>query len=217
MNKSKIEWTDYTINPVKGLCKGGCSYCYAKRIYKRFKWNPEVRLAIDVMLDIADLKKPSKIFVCSTHDIMGDWIPDSWIKDIIAFIRTKPFSKHTYLFLTKNPKRYADFKFPDNCWLGTSITGKEDNQSQRFSALARMNNVRFISFEPLLEMPLPIVKTWVDWIIVGGLTPKPVHEKEWVEDIIKEARKYNIPIFLKNNLKWETEIKQFPKERGLIE
>ena len=37
MNKSKIEWCDYTINPAIG-CKHGCSYCYAERMNKRFKW-----------------------------------------------------------------------------------------------------------------------------------------------------------------------------------
>lgn len=36
MNKSKIEWCDYTWNPVTG-CLHGCDYCYARRIAERFK------------------------------------------------------------------------------------------------------------------------------------------------------------------------------------
>ena len=44
MNKTKIEWCDYTLNPVKGLCPVGCSYCYARRLYRRFGWNPKIRL-----------------------------------------------------------------------------------------------------------------------------------------------------------------------------
>jgi protein gp37 len=35
MNKSKIEWCDYTWNPVTG-CLHGCTYCYARRIANRF-------------------------------------------------------------------------------------------------------------------------------------------------------------------------------------
>ncbi len=43
MNKTKIPWCDYTINPVKGLCPMACEYCYARKMYKRFKWNPVIR------------------------------------------------------------------------------------------------------------------------------------------------------------------------------
>lgn len=35
MNKSKIEWCDYTWNPVTG-CLHGCPYCYARGIARRF-------------------------------------------------------------------------------------------------------------------------------------------------------------------------------------
>ena len=35
MNKSKIEWCDYTWNPVTG-CLHNCDYCYARRIAERF-------------------------------------------------------------------------------------------------------------------------------------------------------------------------------------
>ncbi len=36
MNKTKIEWCDYTWNPVTG-CLNGCEYCYAKKIVQRFQ------------------------------------------------------------------------------------------------------------------------------------------------------------------------------------
>lgn len=35
MNKTKIEWCDYTWNPVTG-CYHNCEYCYARRIANRF-------------------------------------------------------------------------------------------------------------------------------------------------------------------------------------
>lgn len=34
-NESKIEWTDFTWNPISG-CAHGCPYCYARRITQRF-------------------------------------------------------------------------------------------------------------------------------------------------------------------------------------
>lgn len=36
MEKSKIEWTDSTYNPVTG-CYNNCPYCYAGRIANRLK------------------------------------------------------------------------------------------------------------------------------------------------------------------------------------
>lgn len=202
MNRTKIEWCDFTINPIKGLCKHACDYCYARRMYKRFKWNPKVRLEYYALSAIERLKEPSKIFVCSTHDIMGKWIPDDWIQDIIDF--TKVEYKHTFIFLTKNPIRYNDFKFPKNCWLGQTITAYKDYYR------LMCNNIRFISFEPLLDN-IGEYKYYAEWYIVGGLTPKPKHKKEWVDNIVREARQDNIPIFLKDNLKYDEVIKEYPK------
>jgi len=210
MNRTKIEWCDYTINPIKGLCKNDCWYCYAIRMYKRFGWNPEIRWDSDIFYDLEKIKKPSKIFVGSTHEIFGDWIPKKWVNEILFHIYALP-SYHTFIFLTKFPQRYQDFIFPKNCWLGTTITGKEKNQSHIHGSFSGMDNIKFISYEPLLSEPEPITKYLsLDWIIIGGLTPKPVHKKEWVQNIINQAMELNIPIFLKDNLKWKEKIQEFP-------
>jgi len=59
MNKSRIEWCDYTWNPITG-CRHGCEYCYAKGIAKRF--------AGDVRLNMADerCKQKDGIYVLDT-------------------------------------------------------------------------------------------------------------------------------------------------------
>lgn len=41
MNKSKVEWTDFTWNPVTG-CRHGCPYCYAERQANRFCGNAKI-------------------------------------------------------------------------------------------------------------------------------------------------------------------------------
>lgn len=51
-------------------------------------------------------KKGRNIFVCSMADLFGDWVPDSWIEEVFAACEKAP--QHKYLFLTKNPQRYAD-------------------------------------------------------------------------------------------------------------
>ncbi|HEY0087397.1 MAG TPA: DUF5131 family protein, partial [Candidatus Lokiarchaeia archaeon] len=35
MNRTKIEWTDYSWNPITG-CLHNCWYCYAKKLFTRF-------------------------------------------------------------------------------------------------------------------------------------------------------------------------------------
>ena len=46
------------------------------------------------------------IFVCSTADLFGKWVPDEWITQV--FDVCKQALNHRYLFLTKNPARYYE-------------------------------------------------------------------------------------------------------------
>ena len=198
MIKTKIDWCDYTINPIKGLCQGGCWYCYARRMYKRFKWPQEVTYRPEELDKITQIKEPSRIFICSTHDLFGEWIPDKWIFNIITKLQNYP--QHTFLLLTKNPKRYLDFTFRDNFWLGETIT---DNS--RTSIMKREKGINFISFEPLLGEIYQSLK-YQSWIIIGALTGKDSKQFqpkiEWIDKILLEATFFNIPVFMKNNLEY---------------
>lgn len=51
-------------------------------------------------------KKQRNIFVCSMADLFGEWVPDEWIREVIAACDAAP--QHRYLFLTKNPARYKE-------------------------------------------------------------------------------------------------------------
>lgn len=215
MTKTKIEWTDYTANPIKGKCKTGCGYCYARKMYDRFKWDPEVRFAPEELVKIPKLRKPSKIFICSTHEMFGDWIPDLWIKDILYACRESP--RHTFQILTKSPDRAKEFAFPDNVWLGVTVTSPLD--WPRVPLLLRSDaKLKFISFEPLLDDVFDSLDLatfsgfpYMDWVIIGAQTQpylKPHHD--WVYNIIDRAKHEGIPVFLKNNLHWQEEIQEFP-------
>lgn len=203
MQKSKIEWTDYVLNPVKGICKTGCLYCYAIKLYKRFKWNPEIRFDHSVFTGLNKLKTGSKVFVGSTHDIFGSWIPYKWITDILYYVRL--FPKITFIFLTKNPKRYADFDFPLNAWIGYSTT---DTLFHKWHE-RHNDNIKFVSLEPMAE-PLTIklngYAQCIDfqWLIVGAETGnrknKYIIKKEWIDDVIRFSNKTGIPLFIKNNV-----------------
>jgi protein gp37 len=95
------------------------------------------------------VQKPSKIFVCSMADLFGDWVPWEWIKRVLSAAHMNP--QHTFQFLTKNPARYQEFNpWPDNCWLGTTVTNQEDADARVPELLKAQAKVRFVSAEPLL-------------------------------------------------------------------
>lgn len=148
---TKIEWCDYTINPVKGLCPMACSYCYARRMYKRFKWNPEIWYEYACLpRQLKKIKTPSKIFIGSTMELFGDWIHEGWLTDIFRFVKENP--QHTFIFLTKQPQKFIKYSpYPSNVYIGVSVT----NQAQYDNALRYLKGVqatvKFLSIEPLLE------------------------------------------------------------------
>jgi len=209
MQKTKIEWTDYSWNPVIG-CKHGCPFCYARvisfDIYGHF--NPtffENRLN-----EPLKIQKPSKIFVVSMGDLFGDWVSNEWIDKV--FNTCIKAERHTFIFLTKNPKRYLEFKtFPNNFWIGTSIL-KQSDLDNTLEIFKNINaKVKFLSLEPLLTNLR--LKESVDWVIIGACSdPMPKQpEKEWVIDLIEDCKKFNIPIFMKDNLIWNDKLIEFPK------
>lgn len=210
MSKSKIEWCDYTINPVKGLCPMACSYCYARRMYKRFKWNPEVRWEPEHLLDLNLMPNGSKVFIGSTIELFGEWVKEKWLQDLFYWWIPR-YPQHTFIFLTKKPENLIKWNpFPENCWVGVSAT---DNEMfcRAVSYLGEIKaSVRFISLEPLLDeittaYPLErVLKHFnINWLIIGQQTPvsaKTMPTVESITEIMTAADRVNIPIFLKNNL-----------------
>lgn len=232
MNKTKIEWCDMTWNPVTG-CYHGCEYCYARRIAERFKgeYNFETLMheqQTEFPCVVAEkykspypcgftptfhsyrldepqrVKKPQTIFVCSMADLFGEWVPDEWIERVFHACEKAPW--HRYLFLTKNPYRYAKLLLTgrlidgEHIWLGTTLTGKG---KLPFNAMDSKQN--FVSMEPLLEpVSDKFPYTNIQWIIIGAETGnrkgRVIPQRSWIEDIAKECDKYNIPVFMKDSL-----------------
>jgi len=216
MNKTKIEWCDYTWNPVTG-CNHGCEFCYARRIAKRFPIfnNFEPMFYKDRLKEPYKIKKPSRIFVVSMGDLFGDWVSSDWIVDTITVCRDNP--QHTFMFLTKNPKRYTFFSdWPSNCWLGYSASNNFDYQTRMNSISKIMHKNIFVSIEPIQENILFTAPSLLPkWVIVGAetgnRTDKIVIKKIWIEEIMSKCHYYDIPLFIKDNLNWPEKIQEFPK------
>lgn len=221
MSKTKIEWCDYSVNPVKGLCPMACSYCYARRMYKRFKWSPEIRLDLDVFQSLYRIKEPSRIFVGSTMELFGDFIDSICLKRIFQIIRI--FPQHTFIFLTKRPQNLINWSpFPNNCWVGASVTDKLTYADALHHLMKIGASKIFLSIEPLLRWDdcLPkadgerMLDSGIDWVIIGQCTPARASTMpgiEWIQEIIQAADRANIPVFLKNNLKGFLPFRQYFK------
>ncbi len=201
MNKTKIEWCDYTFNPLTG-CLNNCYYCYAKRIAMRFYGHFKPTWHEERLKEPYKLKIPSKIFVCSMADLFGDWVPKEWIEKVIQVTKGNP--QHIFQFLTKNPKRYLEFEFPNNCWLGATMDMHKEDELYYWKILQceiedllKTGNYTFISFEPLLGSAEGLDLSKIDLVIVGAMTgPKAVKpKKEWIKSIKHHH------IFYKTNIK----------------
>ena len=75
--------------------------------------------------------------------------------------------------------------------------------------------MKFVSFEPLLARIPGVDLKGIDWVIIGAQTGAGVipPEKEWVDNLIWLARYYDVPVFLKDNLHWHEQVREWPKGR----
>jgi protein gp37 len=170
------------------------------------------------------LKDPSTrgfgeiVFVCSTADLFGWWVPDEWITKV--FDACKAAEGHRYLFLTKNPQRYVQLESKgllpelDTFWYGSTM----DRLMADVFKSNRHNT--FVSMEPILEpFPYPSSPEALrdNWIIMGAETGnranKVVPERGWVEPYVNFCKENNIPVFMKDSMRavWgEDIITEFP-------
>jgi protein gp37 len=207
-DKSAIEWTDATWNPVTGCTKvsPGCDHCYAETFAERFRGvaGHHFEQGFDVVLRPERLeipmrwRRPRRVFVNSMSDLFHARVPEAFIRDVLAVMADTP--AHTYQVLTKRPRRAADLDvtWPPNVWLGVSV--ESDRYDWRAQTLADTPAaVRFISAEPLLG-PLPHLDlSGIGWVIAGGESGPGYRPPEaaWFRDLRDRCTAANVPFFFK--------------------
>ena len=182
--KSAIEWTDMTWNPVTGCTKvsPGCDHCYAERETNRWKRQvfTDVVLHPERLEDPVRVRKPSVVFVCSMSDLFHERIPLDYVEQVFDAMLRAP--QHTFQVLTKRPGRMAYFAkmiggWPRNVWAGTSV--ESARYLPRLDVLARVPaRVRFVSAEPLLG-PLDLLRWLPGWASAGSIHESPKHTERY--------------------------------------
>ena len=211
-DRSAIEWTDATWNPVTGCTKisPGCAHCYAETITLRFKrggpflpGKTTIALHPERLDDPGKWRSPRTVFVNSMSDLFHEEIPFEFIDQV--FQRMATYAHHIYQVLTKRPERlleYVDWtdgqRWPDHIWIGVSV----ENQfwvDRRVPLLLRVPcSVRFLSCEPLLK-PIKLDLDGIHWVIVGGESGPRARKMEeaWALDIRDQCDRQGVPFFFK--------------------
>lgn len=130
-DKSAIEWTDATWNPIRARNKKnaklgwfcthvseGCRNCYAEKWNERLgtglAYKPGHNDDIDIYLDEKQLTaplrwrtKPRQIFTLSMSDLFADFVTDEWLDRIFAVMALA--DRHTFQVLTKRNARMRSY------------------------------------------------------------------------------------------------------------
>lgn len=237
------EYQGYTSNPIGGCfhrCRwrmpgGQVAICYAESVADRLAQKRYTSGFEHIYIDRGELAKwatlgrPSRIFIDSMSDMFGAWIPDSDILGIIR--RCQALEQHTFLTLTKNPKRlkkFVDF-YPPNMHLGVSsapdfMNGNELSRDQQerymIGALESLrtihDRVTWFSFEPLSWDMSDIIKAYpgvINWAVIGAASDGPKKfqpERAHVQNLLDVLDTQGVPVFFKGNLDWDPWREDYP-------
>jgi len=210
-DKSKIEWTDATWNPVTGCdpVSAGCLHCYAKTMAQRLqamgspRYNRGFEVAVhrEIIAQPLTWTKPRVIFVCSMSDLFHEFLGWPVIAQIFETMNTAAW--HTFQILTKRSEILEEaasrLTWTPNIWAG--VTVEEQRYLYRIDHLRKVPSaIRFVSFEPLLgPMPADLNLTGIHWVIVGGESgpyARPINY-QWVLDLRETCQRQGVAFFFK--------------------
>jgi protein gp37 len=209
-DRSRIEWTEATWNPVTGCSKvsPGCAHCYAETFAERWRGVPghpyeqgfDLRLWPERLEVPLRWRRPRVVFVNSMSDLFHEDIPDDYVAEVFDVMGRA--EQHTFQVLTKRQDRLAELArqlpWPRNVWMGVTIENRRF--VHRADALREVPAaVRFISAEPLLGPLERLDLTGIDWLIAGGESG-PRHrriEPVWVTELRDRCQREGVAFFFK--------------------
>jgi len=224
LNKSRgnmYDFVSHTWNTTKGKCSHSCSYCSIKSIAERFN-SPQKDARFDNKELKTNLGVNNFIFVGSSNDMFSKEIPEEWI--LKTFEYCKKFD-NSYLFQTKNPKRFLDFVetglLPDKTVLCSTIESNRfyfdamqnsPRPEHRANALSKIKGIDiYITVEPIMDFDLTefvkILKSTNAKQINIGADSSKIADRNLIEpskgkilQLISELEKFTV-VKQKTNLK----------------
>jgi protein gp37 len=214
-DRSKIEWTDATWNPVRGCTKisPGCKHCYAETFAERFRSVPghpyeqgfDLRLVPEKLTEPLKWAKSRMVFVNSMSDLFHEGVSDDYIEACAKVMVAANW--HTFQVLTKRSERLRDLlqtrlQFAadhEHIWWGVSVENRKHGLPRIDHLRAARPKVPFLSIEPLLEDLGPLDLAGIRWVIVGGESgpgARPLH-RDWVLTIRDQCRHAKVSFFFK--------------------
>jgi len=199
MNRTNIQWAEYSFNPIVG-CTNNCPYCYGKAVAQRLScpqcqayephFHPE---------RLADLSrgKPGRVFMGSMGDMFDPKVDPAWWNEILLAHAESQF-RHKLMVLTKRPDLIREKiiwkdrnPISGTLWIGVTVTCQDDDW--RIKDLLQVPAAgHFVSYEPMLgpagdRLWLPHKENCqcaicvynrntnrpsqvIDWLIIGGLS-----------------------------------------------
>lgn len=212
-DKSKIEWTDATWNPILGCSKvsPGCKHCYAETLAERFRGVPgnpfelgfDLRLVPEKLVEPLRWGRPKKVFVNSMSDLFHEGVPDDYIEAVAYVMRIAKW--HTFQVLTKRHERMADLlngklrfaaELP-NVWWGVSVEDRAFGLPRIDYLRNTPARIRFLSIEPLLEDVGKLDLRGIHWVVVGGESGRGARPMDaaWVRNIEVQCHEAGVPFF----------------------
>lgn len=209
-DRSAIEWTESTWNPITGCTKvsPGCKHCYAERMALRLQAMGQPNYANGFTLTLHEhvlelplqWKTPRTIFVNSMSDLFHQDVPFEFLLKVFDVMRRAHW--HQFQVLTKRAERLSELdsslSWSPNIWMGVSVENQK--YMHRIEHLRHTGAaIKFLSLEPLLG-PLPNLDlSGIDWVIVGGESgPKarPL-QQAWAVEIRDQCLEAGVPFFFK--------------------
>ncbi len=214
-DRSRIEWTDATWNPVRGCTKisPGCTHCYAEVFAERFRGVPghpyeqgfDLRLVPEKLAEPLRWRQPRMVFVNSMSDLFHEDVPDEHVESVVRVMQQANW--HTFQVLTKRSERLRDLlqgrlRFAatlPHIWWGVSVENRRHGLPRVAHLQAAPARIRFLSVEPLLEDLGQVNLHGIAWVIVGGESgagARPMKEA-WVLALRDQCLQAGVPFFFK--------------------